>query len=104
MVGERCTVGHRAVLHGCTLEDDVLVGMGAVILNGVRVGRGSLVAAGALVLEGTEIPPFSLVAGLPAQVKRRLPEEETLVQRARHSAHYVEESRRWRDDSRERRS
>ena len=103
VVGERCTVGHRAVIHGCTLEDDVLVGMGAVILNGARVGRGSLVAAGALVREGMEIPPFSLVVGVPAVIKRSLPEDETLARRERHAAHYVEEAHRWRDDSRERR-
>ncbi|MGW4032045.1 gamma carbonic anhydrase family protein [Streptomyces sp. NPDC004838] len=75
-VGERVTVGHNAVLHGCTVEDDVLVGMGATVLNGARVGAGSLVAAGALVPQGMEIPPGSLVAGVPAKVKRPLTDEE----------------------------
>jgi carbonic anhydrase/acetyltransferase-like protein (isoleucine patch superfamily) len=76
VVGARVSVGHRAVLHGCTIEDDVLIGMGAVVLNGARIGAGSLVAAGAVVLEGTEVPPGSLVAGLPARVRRGLSEEE----------------------------
>lgn len=87
-IGRNCIIGHRAVVHGCTLEDEVLVGMGAIILNRARIGRGSLVAAGALVLEGMEVPPFSLVAGVPAKVKRSLPEEETLESRRRHAAHY----------------
>lgn len=103
-VGERCTVGHRAVLHGCTLEDDVLVGMGAIVLNGARVGCGSLIAAGALVREGAEIPPFSLVVGLPAVVKRALPEDETLAQRQRSALHYVEAADLYRREARERKS
>ncbi|MHA6796234.1 gamma carbonic anhydrase family protein [Pseudonocardia bannensis] len=75
-VGERVSVGHRAVLHGCTIGDDVLVGMGAVVLNGAVIGPGSLVAAGAVVLEGTEVPPGSLVAGVPAKVRRELTDDE----------------------------
>jgi len=75
-VGASVSIGHNAVVHGCVLEDGVLVGMGAVVMNGARVGRGSLVAAGAVVLEGTEIPPHSLVAGVPGKVRRVLAEEE----------------------------
>ncbi|UGY94841.1 gamma carbonic anhydrase family protein [Streptomyces gobiensis] len=75
-VGERVSVGHNAVLHGCTVEDDVLVGMGATVLNGARVGAGSLIAAQALVPQGMEIPPGSLVTGVPAKVKRELTAEE----------------------------
>lgn len=75
-VGERVSVGHNAVLHGCTVEDDVLVGMGATVLNGARIGAGSLIAAQALVPQGMEIPPGSLVAGVPAKVKRELTAEE----------------------------
>ncbi|MEU9605815.1 gamma carbonic anhydrase family protein [Streptomyces sp. NPDC048057] len=75
-VGERVTVGHNAVLHGCTVADDVLVGMGATVLNGARIGAGSLVAANALVPQGMEVPPGSLVAGVPAKVKRPLTDEE----------------------------
>jgi len=75
-VGERCTVGHRAVVHGCTVGDDSLVGMGAVVLNGAVIGAGSLVAAGSVVLEGTEVPPGSLVAGIPGKVKRDVTDAE----------------------------
>jgi carbonic anhydrase/acetyltransferase-like protein (isoleucine patch superfamily) len=76
VVGAGVSVGHRAVLHGCTVGDDSLVGMGAVVLNGARVGPRCLVAAGALVLEGVEIPEQSLVAGSPARVRRPLTDEE----------------------------
>ncbi|WP_432250286.1 gamma carbonic anhydrase family protein [Streptomyces sanyensis] len=76
VVGERVSVGHNAVLHGCTVEDDVLVGMGATVLNGARIGAGSLVAAQALVPQGMQVPPGSLVAGVPAKVRRELTEEE----------------------------
>lgn len=75
-IGERASVGHRAVLHGCTIADDVLVGMGATILNGASIGSWSLIAAGAVVLEGTEIPEGSLVAGVPGKVVRTLSETE----------------------------
>jgi carbonic anhydrase/acetyltransferase-like protein (isoleucine patch superfamily) len=75
-VGSGVSVGHRAVLHGCTVGDDVLVGMGAVVLNGARIGAGSLIAAGAVVLEGTEVPPGSLVAGVPGKVRRELTDQE----------------------------
>lgn len=71
-IGARVTVGHRAVLHGATIEDDVLIGMGAVVLSGAVVGRGSLIAAGALVGEGVVIPPGSVAAGLPARVRREV--------------------------------
>lgn len=71
-VGADVTIGHRSVVHGCTLEDGVLIGMGAVVLNGAVVGAGSLVAAGAVVREGDEIPPNSLVAGVPAVVRKDL--------------------------------
>ncbi|MGW8554520.1 gamma carbonic anhydrase family protein [Streptomyces tubercidicus] len=75
-VGERVSVGHNAVLHGCTVEDDVLIGMGATVLNGAHIGAGSLVAAQALVPQGMRVPPGSLVAGVPAKVKRQLSDEE----------------------------
>lgn len=68
IVGDRVTVGHRAILHGCVIESDVLIGMGAIVLSGAKVGAGSLVAAGALVREGQEIPGGSLVVGSPARV------------------------------------
>ncbi|MFG2362123.1 gamma carbonic anhydrase family protein [Streptomyces mirabilis] len=75
-VGERVSIGHNAVLHGATVEDDCLIGMGATVLNGAVIGAGSLVAAQALVPQGMQVPPGSLVAGVPAKVKRPLTEEE----------------------------
>ncbi|MEV3859972.1 gamma carbonic anhydrase family protein [Streptomyces sp. NPDC050095] len=75
-IGERVSVGHNAVLHGCTIEDDCLIGMGATVLNGAVIGAGSLVAAQALVPQGMVVPPGSLVAGVPAKVRRELTEEE----------------------------
>ncbi len=75
-VGDRVSVGHNAVLHGCTVEDDVLVGMGATVLNGAHIGAGSLIAAQALVPQGMRVPPGSLVAGVPAKVRRELTQEE----------------------------
>ncbi|NNN37555.1 gamma carbonic anhydrase family protein [Streptomyces sp. S3(2020)] len=75
-IGERVSVGHNAVVHGATVEDDCLVGMGATVLNGAVIGAGSLVAAQALVPQGMRVPPGSLVAGVPAKVRRELTEEE----------------------------
>ncbi|MEU0333614.1 gamma carbonic anhydrase family protein [Streptomyces sp. NPDC006193] len=75
-VGERVSIGHNAVVHGATVEDDCLIGMGATVLNGAVIGAGSLVAAQALVPQGMVVPPGSLVAGVPAKVKRSLTEEE----------------------------
>ncbi len=75
-LGSGVSVGHRAVLHGCDIGDDCLIGMGAIVLNGARIGAGSLVAAGAVVLEGTEVPPGSLVTGLPARIRRPLTSDE----------------------------
>jgi carbonic anhydrase/acetyltransferase-like protein (isoleucine patch superfamily) len=75
-IGANVSVGHAAVLHGCTIEDGVLIGMGATVLNLAVIGEGSLVAAGAVVLEGTVVPPGSLVAGVPAKVRRELTDEE----------------------------
>ncbi|MEZ7003146.1 gamma carbonic anhydrase family protein [Streptomyces sp. AD55] len=75
-VGARVSVGHNAVVHGATVEDDCLIGMGATVLNGAVIGAGSLVAAQALVPQGMRVPPGSLVAGVPAKVRRELSEEE----------------------------
>lgn len=76
VLGARVTIGHRAVVHGCTVEDGALIGIGAVVLNGAVVGAGSLVAAGAVVGEGLQIPPHSLVVGIPAKVLRPLSDEQ----------------------------
>jgi carbonic anhydrase/acetyltransferase-like protein (isoleucine patch superfamily) len=75
-VGTGVSIGHGAVVHGCVIEDDCLIGMGATILNRAVIGAGSLVAAGAVVLEDTVIPPGSLVAGVPAKVRRELTNDE----------------------------
>ena len=76
LIGNEVTVGHSAVIHGCTIEDRVLIGMAALLLNGVKIGHDSVVAAGTLLTEGTAIPPRSLVMGRPGKVKRELREEE----------------------------
>jgi carbonic anhydrase/acetyltransferase-like protein (isoleucine patch superfamily) len=75
-VGSEVTVGHGAILHGCVIEDLCLIGMGAIVLNGVRVGKESIVAAGTLLVENAVVPPRSLVMGAPGKVKRPLSEEE----------------------------
>lgn len=75
-VGERVSIGHNAVVHGATVGDDCLIGMGATVLNGAVIGAGSLVAAQALVPQGMTVPPGSLVAGVPAKVRRELTDEE----------------------------
>ncbi|MEV8251227.1 gamma carbonic anhydrase family protein [Microbacterium sp. NPDC076768] len=75
-VGAQVSIGHNAVVHGCTIGDGTLVGMGSVILSGAVVGAGCLIAGGAVVLGGTEIPAGSLVAGVPAKVRRALSDEE----------------------------
>lgn len=76
IVGKRVSVGHRAVLHGCRIGDDSLIGMGAILLNGVVVGAKAMIAAGTVVLEGSEIPPGSLYAGIPGKVRRMLSDRE----------------------------
>ncbi|UED84449.1 gamma carbonic anhydrase family protein [Streptomyces profundus] len=93
-VGAGVSVGHRAVLHGCHVGDDSLIGMGAVLLNGSRVGAGSLIAAGTVLLEGTVVPPGSLVAGVPGKVRRELTAEEADGIRL-NAAHYRELARRY---------
>ena len=75
-IGEDVSIGHNAVVHGCTIEDGCLIGMNSTILSGAVIGAGSLVAGGAVVLEGTVVPPGSLVAGVPAKVRRALTETE----------------------------
>ena len=74
-IGADCTIGHRAMLHGCTIGDGSLIGMGATLLNGARIGRGCLIGAGALITEGKEIPDGSLVMGAPGKVVRVLDAE-----------------------------
>ncbi len=76
IVGKRVTIGHSAILHGCVVEDDCLIGVGAVVLNGSRIGAGAVVAAGALVPEGMEVPPNTVVMGSPAERQRDVRPEE----------------------------
>jgi carbonic anhydrase/acetyltransferase-like protein (isoleucine patch superfamily) len=93
-VGEKVTVGHNAMLHGCTIGDGSLVGIGAVVLNGATVGKGCLIGANALVTEGMEVPDGSLVLGSPAKIKSRLSveQQEMLLTNAEH---YVENGQRY---------
>ncbi|MCF0122647.1 MAG: gamma carbonic anhydrase family protein [Ruminiclostridium sp.] len=77
IVGENVTVGHSAILHGCTVEDNSLIGMGAVVLDNAVIGAGSIVGAGAVVPSGAVIPPKSLVVGIPGKVKKTLTDEES---------------------------
>jgi carbonic anhydrase/acetyltransferase-like protein (isoleucine patch superfamily) len=90
-IGSRVGVGHRVILHGCTVDDDCLIGMGAVLLNHVKVGSWSVVAAGAVLPEGMEVPPRSLVMGVPARIVRSV--DERLAQRITETwSHYVKQA------------
>jgi carbonic anhydrase/acetyltransferase-like protein (isoleucine patch superfamily) len=99
VIGRNVSVGHNAVVHGCTIGDTVLVGMGAVVLSGAVIGNECLIAGGAVVLSGAVIPPRSLVAGVPAKVRRQLTDDEvegirknaeTYLEHSRHHAESVE--------------
>ncbi len=93
-IGSGVTVGHKAMLHGCTIGDDSLIGIGAILLNGVRIGKGCLVGAGSLVTEGKEFPDGSMIIGSPAKVVRSLTPEQ--LEGLRQSAHhYVANARRF---------
>ncbi|MBP0578835.1 gamma carbonic anhydrase family protein [Labrys sp. LIt4] len=93
-VGEDCTIGHSAILHGCTVGAGSLIGMGATILNGARIGKGCLVGANALITEGKEFPDHSLIVGSPARVLRPL-DEESVAKLRQSSAHYVANANRF---------
>ncbi len=93
-VGKHVTVGHMVMLHGCTIGDESLIGIGAVVLNGAKIGRNCLVGAGSLVTEGKEFPDGSMIMGTPAKVVRQLSPEQ--IEGLRQSArHYVENARRF---------
>jgi carbonic anhydrase/acetyltransferase-like protein (isoleucine patch superfamily) len=91
IVGEMVTIGHNATVHGCVIEDEVLVGIGAAILNNARIGSGSIIAAGALIPEGMVIPPRSLVTGVPGRIRRALgdADREMILNYARNYLDYV---------------
>ncbi len=92
VLGKRIVVGHSVTLHGCVIEDDCLIGMGAIVLSGAKIGSGSIIAAAALVVEGAEIPPRSLVMGTPGKVRRQTTEAE--LEGIRRGAQcYVDKSR-----------
>ena len=94
VIGENVTVGHQVMLHGCTVGDESLIGIGAVVLNGARIGRNCIVGAGALVTEGKEFPDNSLILGAPAKVVRQLTEAQIAGLKAS-AAHYVNNGRRY---------
>ena len=94
-IGDGVTVGHGAIVHGATVENDCLIGMRSVLMNGVTVGAGSIIGTGAVVTEGTQIPPGSLVLGLPARVLRPVTPEELAHLRAA-ATRYVERATRYR--------
>jgi carbonic anhydrase/acetyltransferase-like protein (isoleucine patch superfamily) len=93
VIGERVTVGHQCMLHGCTIGDESLIGIGAIVLNGARIGRGCVVGAGALVTEGKEFPDYSMIVGSPARVLRTLTPEQA-ARYAQGAAHYVDNAQR----------
>ena len=94
VVGERVTVGHQVMLHGCTIGDETLIGIGAIVLNGARIGKNCLVGAGALVTEGKEFPDGSMIIGSPARAVRELSPEQ--IEGLRQSArHYMDNARRF---------
>ncbi|RSL34030.1 gamma carbonic anhydrase family protein [Salibacterium salarium] len=96
-IGKNVTVGHNAIIHGCTIEDNALIGMGATVLNGATIGEGALVAAGALVSEGKVVKPGTLVAGVPAKEIRKLSENN--LKRSKDGAnHYVENARLYKSE------
>jgi carbonic anhydrase/acetyltransferase-like protein (isoleucine patch superfamily) len=88
-IGDDVTIGHGAIVHGCRLQNRILIGMGAILLNGVVVGDDSIVAAGTLLTEGTRIPPRSLVMGAPGKVRRQLSDEDVASIRV-YADRYVE--------------
>ena len=94
VLGKNVSIGHQAMLHGCTVGDGSLVGIGAVVLNGAKIGKGCLVGAGALVTEGKEFPDHALILGTPAKVVRTLTEED-LLRLQGNAANYVERGRRF---------
>lgn len=94
VIGAGCTIGHKAMLHGCTIGDNSLIGMGAIVLNGARIGKNSLVGAGALVTEGKEFPDGSLIVGSPAKAVRQL-DDAAIAGLRGSAAHYVANARRF---------
>ncbi len=96
-IGPNCTIGHKVMLHGCTIAENSLIGMGAIVLNGAKIGKNCLIGAGALITEGKEIPDNSLVMGSPGKVVRQI--DEATVKKLKLSALYYQDNmRRFRDN------
>ena len=96
VIGTNCTIGHKAILHGCEIGEGALIGMGAIILNGAKIGAGSLIGAGALVTEGKEIPPGSMVLGSPGKVVKQL-DPSVRANLIKSAERYQANARRFRD-------
>jgi carbonic anhydrase/acetyltransferase-like protein (isoleucine patch superfamily) len=96
-IGENCTIGHKVMLHGCTIGDNSLIGMGATILNGAKIGKNCLIGAGALITENKVIPDGSLVMGAPGKVVREL-DEKAIKALTASALHYSENAARFRRD------
>ncbi len=96
-IGKGCTIGHKAMLHGCTIGDNSLIGMGATVLNGAKIGKNCLIGANALITENKEIPDGSLVMGSPGKIVRQL--DDAAIEGLKRSAiHYQENMRRFREE------
>jgi carbonic anhydrase/acetyltransferase-like protein (isoleucine patch superfamily) len=93
-VGQGCTIGHHAILHGCTIGENTLIGMGAVIMNGAKIGRNCLVAANALITEGKEYPDHSLIVGSPARVVKSV-DDATITRLKASASHYIDNWKRY---------
>mgnify|MGYP005853180197 CR=1 FL=1 len=96
VVGRYVTVGHKAILHGCVIEDHCLIGMGAIVLDGVHIGEGSIVGAGAVVVKDSKIPPFSVVVGSPARIIKTL-DPSSIEGRLKQAIRYYEKSKNHKD-------
>jgi carbonic anhydrase/acetyltransferase-like protein (isoleucine patch superfamily) len=99
-VGRNCTIGHQAILHGCTIGDNSLIGIGSIILNGAKIGKNCLIGANCLITEGKEIPDNSLVMGAPGKVVREISDQQAMMLAAG-SHHYVENWKRYRRELKE---
>lgn len=98
VIGEYVTIGHGAIVHGCTVGDNTTIGMGATVMSYAKIGKNCIVGAGALVTMGTEVPDGSLVMGAPAKVRRMLTEEE-IQQNAFNAQYYINETKMYSDDN-----
>ncbi|MDD9979191.1 MAG: gamma carbonic anhydrase family protein [Boseongicola sp.] len=96
IIGSNCTIGHKAMIHGCVIGDGTLIGMGATILNGAKIGKGCLIGAGALITEGKEIPDGSLVMGMPGKIVRSLSDEDR-AKNLQSAQHYQNRMRQYLD-------